>query len=268
MSRFVVAVFPTEAKAYEGTRAMKDLQAEGSLVLYGMAVVRKDAQGGLSVIQAAGEGPLGTGVGALLGGLIGLIGGPAGAAIGLASGTLIGSWSDLFSLGVGRDFVDKVSQELTPGKSAVVAEVEEDWVTPLDTRMEAIGGTVLRQGRADFEHEEVQQEVNADKAELAELQAEYRQAREEHKAKLKARIDETRAKLRSAAERAKAKREQLQRETDAKIRALEEQRARAEADRKAKYEQRIAKLRADYDRVNDKLIRAAAQWVDAEALAP
>jgi hypothetical protein len=59
-------------------------------------------------------------------------------------GGLIGSWSDLFDLGVGRDFLDKVSRELMPGRTAVVSEVEEDWVTALDTRVEAIGGTVLR----------------------------------------------------------------------------------------------------------------------------
>ena len=263
MSKFVVAVFPTEAKAYEGTRAVKDLSAEGSLTLYGMAVVSKDAHGGLSVNQAAGEGPLGTGVGALLGGLVGLIGGPAGAAVGFASGTLIGSWSDLFNLGVGRDFLDKVSRELTPGKSAVVAEVEEDWVTPLDTRVEAIGGTVLRQLRADFEDDQIHQEVNADKAELAELQAEYRQAREEHKAKLKARIDEAQAKLRSAVEGAKAKQERLQRETDAKIKVLQDQRARAKAEAKAKDEQRIAALRADYDRRAKKLGQASELMEEA-----
>ena len=67
MSKFVVAVFPTEATAYEGTRVIKDLQTEGSVALYGMAVVSKDAHGVLSINQAASEGPLGTGVGALLG---------------------------------------------------------------------------------------------------------------------------------------------------------------------------------------------------------
>jgi Protein of unknown function (DUF1269) len=172
--------------------------------------------------------------------LVGLIGGAAGAAAGVGGGGLIGSAGDLFNLGVGKDFLDKVARELTPGKSAVVAEVEEDWVIPLDTRAEAIGGTVLRQSRGDFEDDRIQQAVRASKAELAALQAEYRQAREEHKAKLKARIDEARAKLRSAAARAKAKRERLQRETDAKIKALQEQRARANADAKVKHEPRIA----------------------------
>ena len=268
MSQFVVAVFPTEAKAYDGTRAMKDLQAEGSLMLYGMAVVTKAADGKLAVKETAEKGPLGTAVGLVTGGLVGLLGGPSAAATGVAGGALIGSWSDLFDLGVGRDFLDKVARELTPGKTAVVAEVEEDGVTPLDTRVEAIGGTVLRQGRADFEHQQIKQEVNASKAELAELQAEYRQAGEEHKAELKARIDEARAKMRSRAAQAKEKRDRLQQETDAKIKALQEQRVRARADDKAKYEQRIAKLRADYERRAGKLVQAAQLWMDGEALAP
>ena len=268
MSQFVVAVFPTEAKAYDATRVMKDLQAEGSLVLYGMAVVTKAADGKLAVKETAEKGPLGTAVGLLTGGLVGLLGGPSAPATGVAGGALIGSWSDLFDLGVGRDFLDKVARELTPGKTAVVAEVKEDGVTPLDTRVEAIGGTVLRQGRADFEHQQIKQEVNASKAELAELQAEYRQAGEEHKAELKARIDEARAKMRSRAAQAKEKRDRLQQETDAKIKALQEQRVRARADDKAKYEQRIAKLRADYDRSADQLAEAGELWLDAATFAP
>ena len=267
MSKFVVVIFPTEAQAYEGRRAMQDLQAEGSLVFYGMAVLTKAADGKVAVEEAADKAPVDTGLGALIGGLVGLIGGPSGAAVGFASGTLIGSYSDLFSLGVGEDFLDKVSGQLTPGKSAVVAEVEEDWVIPLDTRMQKIGGTVLRQGRADFEHEQIQQEVNADKAELAELQAEYRQARAEDKAKLKARIDEARAKLDSLVARAKARQERLRQETDAKIKTLEEQRAKATADAKVRHYRGIAELRSDYDRRMDKLIRAA-QELDVEAFAP
>jgi hypothetical protein len=37
-----------------------------------------------------------------------------------------------------------VATALTPGKYAVVADVDEDWVTPVDTRMEAVGGVVFR----------------------------------------------------------------------------------------------------------------------------
>jgi hypothetical protein len=37
-----------------------------------------------------------------------------------------------------------VATALTPGKYAVVADVDEDWVTPVDTRMKAVGGPVFR----------------------------------------------------------------------------------------------------------------------------
>ena len=122
MSKFVVIVFPGESQAYQGTRALNELHAEGSLTVYGMAVISKDAQGSLSVKEAADAGPLGMAVGALVGGLVGVIGGPPG----VLAGAVIGSFVDLFSYGVGADFVSKVSTELRPGKTAIVAEYGED----------------------------------------------------------------------------------------------------------------------------------------------
>ena len=89
MSKFIVVIVPDETKAYEGSRAFRELHAEGSLTLYGMAIVAKTADGKLSVKQAVDEGPLGTAVGSLSGGLIGLLGGPVGAAIGLGAGALL-----------------------------------------------------------------------------------------------------------------------------------------------------------------------------------
>jgi uncharacterized membrane protein len=39
----IVVVFESEREAYEGTRVLKELHAEGSLTLYGQAVIAKDA---------------------------------------------------------------------------------------------------------------------------------------------------------------------------------------------------------------------------------
>ena len=44
MSKFVVTTFSTEAKAYDGTRALKELHAEGEITLYGLAVIAKDVR--------------------------------------------------------------------------------------------------------------------------------------------------------------------------------------------------------------------------------
>ena len=139
-----------------------------------------------------------------------------------------------------------MSRELTPGKSAIVAEIEEDWVTPLDSRMEAAGGVVLRSWR-DLEDERIRREAERRRAELAQLEAERAQAREEWKSKLVARVEEARAKCQDVCNRSQARLERLREETDAKIEALQDQAAETQAD-KAKVEQRIAEIRADYDR--------------------
>jgi uncharacterized membrane protein len=265
MSKFIVIVLPGEAQAYEGTRALRELHVEGSLTLYGMAVVTKDAQGTISVKEAADSGPLGTAVGALVGGLVGVIGGPAGAVAGLTGGALLGSLSDLFNYGVGDDFLSKVSNELAPGKTALIAEVAETWTTPLDTRMEGLGGTVLRTWRADFEDEQIEKEIAARRAEFEQLKAEYAQAKQETKAKLQAKIAQAKADLEKAEDRAKAKLDALDKERKAKIAALEKQLTEAHHAAKEKINQRMAAMRADYDKRSAKLKQA---WqLTKEALA-
>src|SRR6266851_8688866 len=146
MSRYIGVIFPDEAKADEGSRVLKDLRAEGSIALSGMAVVVKDATGTLSVEQSVDEGPLGMAAGALVGGLAGLPGGPVGVVIGATGGALVGRAADLINLGDLTNFFDKVSRELPPGNTAVVAELAEHSGTSLcDTRMQAIGGTIVRE---------------------------------------------------------------------------------------------------------------------------
>ena len=120
MSKFVVTTFSSEENAYEGTRALKELHAQGDLTLYGLAVITKDSGGKLSVKEGPDE-LAGTAIGSLVGALVGVLGGPAGVIVGMTAGMLLGSISDLLNIGVGTDFLDKVSRELAPGKAAVIA---------------------------------------------------------------------------------------------------------------------------------------------------
>jgi uncharacterized membrane protein len=265
LNKFIVVVFPGETQAYQGTRALRELHAEGSLTLYGMAVVAKDPQGNVSTKESADAGPLGTAVGALVGGLVGAIGGPVGVLAGAGGGALLGSLADLFNYGVGADFLMKLSTELAPGRTAVIAEVAENRTIPLDTSMEALGGTVLRTWRADFEDEQIEEEMAARRADFEQLKAEYAQAAQEAKAKLKARLDQATADLEKAEDRARAKLDALDKETKAKTAALEKQLTEARDDAKAKINQRIAALRADYESRAAKLKQA---WqLTKEALA-
>jgi uncharacterized membrane protein len=265
MDKLIIVTFDNERKAYEGSKALRELDAEGGIALYALAVIAKDATGKLTLVQAADEGPLGTAVGLVTGSLFGLLGGPVGVMLGASVGMFGGMLSDLAYVGVGEDFLNEAGQSLEPGKVAVVAEIWEDWVTPLDSRMEAMGGVVLRSSRTEFIDAEIERDAAALKAEVASLKAEAAQATGAAKAKLEAQIDAVNARLQTTQERAKKALETANQERAAKIQSLKEQIAKAQGEAKAKREARLAKMEAEYKLRTDKLKQA---WtLTKEALA-
>ncbi len=247
MEKLMVVVFDTEKRAYEGQRTLMLLDAEGSISVHANAVVIKNPDGTASVREPDNFAPLGLVSGSLLGSLIGVLGGPAGLAAGALTGGLIGALLDLADSGVSADFLDDVLKTLVPGKAAVVAEVYENWVTPVDRRMEQLGGVVFRRTWGEFGKTRKARETAAEGAEIAQLEAERAQASADRQATLQARIDGLRGKMENALERAKQRAEAAARERDAKVQALQEKAAQAKGDMKAKYEDRIAKVRAAYD---------------------
>jgi len=145
MSKFIVVRFSDDARVHEGIHVLKAMQEEGSIRLYASAVIARDKSGKLRVQMITHEGHGATAVGALIGGLAGLPAGPLGLAIGAAGGALIGGSAEYVNQRADSEFADKISRELTPGKSAVVADIEEDGVIAFEARMQVVGGTVLRQ---------------------------------------------------------------------------------------------------------------------------
>ncbi len=247
MSKLVVVTFDNEKKAYEGSRALADLHRDGSVSVYAAAVVSRDGDGKVSVKDDLSEGPAATALGMMTGALVGVLGGPQGVAVGAAAGAALGSVGDLLNLGVGADFVDDVSRELAPGKTAVVAEIGESWVTPLDTRMEELGGTVIRRHRLDVENEQIERDLDALDAELDELEAELEEASAENKARLQAKIDATKAKIEAKRERARAQIDLLKQDGGARVAAVEEQVKSARAEAKEKLQERAAEIKSDYE---------------------
>ena len=179
-------------------------------------------------------------------------------AVGGAVGSSAGALGDLNIAGLNADFVDDVSRSLTAGKVAVVADVNEEWVTPVDTRMEALGGSVFRAARRQFEADERSREVGELKSEIADLKAEQAQARADDKARLQAKVDGLNTRLQQKLANAKQRSAQMQNESNARVKALQEQAAKARGDAKAKIEARIAKMREDYEKSAAKLNTLAA----------
>jgi uncharacterized membrane protein len=247
VERMLVVIFDNEAKAYEGSRALYQLDQEGSISIYSEAVISKGADGKITTKQADGEYPIRTLAGTSLGSLLGLLGGPLGIGIGAAAGAFAGAMADVHVAGVDVDFLDEVSKALKPGKCAVVADVSEEWVTPVDTRMEALGGTVHRAARSSVEHERVERQEATMRAELASLKAEQAKAQTERKKRLQSRIEQLEAKLQATLQRDRQQREEREREMDAKLKSVQQRASKAHGDAKAALEARVAELRRDYE---------------------
>ncbi len=243
MERMLVVVFENELKAYDGSRALKALDLEGSISIHAGAVMKKNDDGTVTVKEAGDDFPVRTVGGTAVGALIGLLGGPIGVVVGAAGGTFAGAVWDLHHAGVNTDFVSEVSTRLTPGKWAIVADISEDWVTPVDTRMEAVGGTVFRVTRENVEDDQYARDVATIKADIAQLKAEQAKSRADQKAKLQAKIDNLNTKLQSKLAQAKQKSEQRAKEAKAKVDALEKKAARAKSEQKAAIEARIAEIK-------------------------
>lgn len=263
MSKMLVVVFDEEAKAFQASKALLNLHRDGNITAYAGAVIARDADGKLTVKDEVDEGPIGTALGMMTGALIGMFAGPEGAVVGAALGTMMGATADLLNLGVGSDFVDEVGSSLEPGKVAVVAEIDEYWITPVDLKMEELGGTVIRRNRIDIEDEQIEGDIAALKEDYEALKAELKETNEQNKAKVQAKLDATKTKLEAAGDRAKAKLHSLEDEGKAKINAVEKQLADSKAEKKEKLEQRKAKLKADYDKRSAKLKQAWAMTKEA-----
>jgi uncharacterized membrane protein len=269
MSKFAVTMFPDEKKAYEGLHALHELHREGSVTVYGTDVLRRDGDGRMSILKQNDEGPIGTGVGVLTGALLGLFGGPVGAAVGATVGATAGMVRDLVHVGVSDEFLAKVERDLAPGTFAVVAEIAEEWIAPLDTRMAELGATVVREDRLAFEEDVIERRVRAGKAHFATLQAE-RAARKAERAADRAgtkaeammqkliaeEIEEERQKLEKFAAKSEKKLDGVKGELDAKIEALLAQASGARPEVRRRIEQRMTELRSEFAEREQKLARA------------
>jgi uncharacterized membrane protein len=259
MEKMLVIVFDEEAKAYEGSRALFELEQGGNIAVHAQTVVQKNNDGSITEKKTEGIFPVGTVAGTALGALMGLIGGPLGLGVGAVIGGTAGVIRDFYKAGVASDFLAEVEAALTPGKYAVIADVEEEWVTPVDVRMEEIGGVVLRTVRQQFEEELFARDAAAFRKEITQVKTELAQAHKERKAKLQAKLDELDRKLEDKLDQAADRAEERKKEIDTKVDALQKKAAAAHGEHKAAINRRITELKEQFKQAETKLRSATAQ---------
>ncbi len=162
MRNYIAVVFDGSSKAYKGLHALWQLDGEAEITVHGTAVVHRDSLGQIQVDTKETHPALGTAVGVGVGALLGLLAGPAGAAAGAAGGAAIGAatggMAGLVADAGRADTRDQALAEtrlvLGKGQSAVIADVSEEWTSPIDTRMRELGGRVYRRARSDLQDDE------------------------------------------------------------------------------------------------------------------
>jgi len=161
VDNYISIVFDNDANAAKGLHRLWQLDNDGEVTVHGAAVIHRDQFGAVNVAtKQTNPGvrtAVGVGIGALLGALAGPIGAAAGATvaagtaagIGAAAGGVVGLTADAVKSGEHEQAAYESGFVLGKGQSAVVAEVSEDWTTPIDTAMTQLGGLVFRRPKGD-----------------------------------------------------------------------------------------------------------------------
>lgn len=284
MDKFIAVVCDDEPTAYKAAEALKSLHRKGDLVVYAYGIITKSSDGVVALQKSSDEGPIGTAFGALMGAMVGVLAGPAavaagavaagtaaaataagtGAIVGSMSGGVMGMYRDLWVRGIDTGVVETVSTELAPGKSCLVASIDEVWTTPLDMAVKALDARVYRKPRIDVVDDQMAAEMNELDRELYELDLELESAADEIADDMEEKISSTKQKIRETGERIETRMDELDAEFEARIEALDSQIATAVGDARAKFQKRKAELTADYHERKAKLQRASS--LAAEAL--
>lgn len=256
MNKLLVAVFDNETAADAGLNALRTLHAAGEITLYAAGVLSRDADGAVSVSKPMDAGPIGTATGLAVGSLIGMLGGPVGVAVGAATGAAVGAVRDFWAAGVGLDFIEEATRHLQPGKAALVAEVEEEWIVPVDSALEAVGGQVFRRSRSEVAETQFDHDIAAFKSEIQELESEASHAGGAAKTRVQAKLAAAKGGLDSAVRRAQQRVDTLKQEAEAKAESLKLQIGQTQGEVKARIEDRMKRVKSAYHARGAKLSQA------------
>ena len=150
MDRMLVVIFNDESKAYQAADTLESLRDEGAVGVRGEWVLMRQTDGDVSIVKTDDTLPEGTMGGTVVGALIGLLAGPVGLTLGAVGGAAAGAAADMARAHLDQDFVANVSRSLAPGKTALVAEIEEDEPEAVDAQMTALGGQIFRRDLSNF----------------------------------------------------------------------------------------------------------------------
>jgi uncharacterized membrane protein len=175
----LVIRFPEPSKAYQALSVLKQADADGRIELPAAAVVERTREGQLRIPEGADNvGLEGTAAGGLIGVLVGILGGPLGMLLGWGTGALMGGVVDLTRAETSDDALTTLGNSITPGSTAIIADVVEPAIEVVDGEMAKLSGEVSRRPVGDVmsELEAAQEATDAAAKEARRKMREQRKA--------------------------------------------------------------------------------------------
>jgi len=141
--KVLTATFPTQGGANLAVKKLQELEKRGLLDVENTITVNKNALDKIDIHETTGDsGRKGAGIGALVGGVLGLIFPPSilattalGAAVGGMTGVLRGSNFD-------ESEIKAMGEALQPGQSMLVAIVEPQWQDEVDAALDGMANKI------------------------------------------------------------------------------------------------------------------------------
>jgi uncharacterized membrane protein len=188
----VVVGFTEPSKAYQALSVLKECSAEGRIGLESAAIVERTEEGKLRIPESIDNDELvGMASGSLIGMLIGVLGGPLGVLLGWGGGAIMGGAFDVDRAATSDEALTVLSRAIPPGKTAVIASVEEPTVEVIDAEMYKLGSEVTRRPVVEVMGELEAAEEAADAA----AREARRELREKRKTEFPADVNERVGKL-------------------------------------------------------------------------
>ncbi len=197
--RIITSVFQVESEAYQALSELRKDAVNNNYVISQIALVKNE--GGRIVtkdffdtgVDTFNDAPLG----GLIGSFVGVLGGPIGILLGGGLGYLAGSALDASDAGDNLSLIERVSNQIVDGETALITLVKEEVEGSYESRLARWETTVVAEDAAEVSAEiekaeqlQAEMEKNARKHMREEKKQAGKEKLEEHRTKIKEQFDE------------------------------------------------------------------------------
>jgi uncharacterized membrane protein len=151
----IVAAFNDIDGASKALKTLQEAKREKTIGIEDAAVITKDASGKVKIKETADmRAGKGATIGAVAGGVIGLLAGPVGWAA-LGGGVVGGLAAKLHDSGFPDARLKQLGEGLTPNSSALVAVIDHRWVAEVEQELAHQQADIVTQTLSDDIHEQL-----------------------------------------------------------------------------------------------------------------